>query len=261
MRAATRRGELRLTVHGSRWRTRYRAPLFVNVLPAATGALLAAPVDQSGGLRNGERHLQRVFLDDGAEVTWAPPASTLCLPGAAGAAVAHLQLVAQVRGAGYLRIAGRPLIPFAGAAVQQTTVVQVATGGECLLVESGCPGRTQMGESWAFARLSYHLTILRERTVAYRERWHLRPPAVPRGPSGFGANLGWATCIAAGARAVAELEALRRWLVAGGATVSCGAIAGELAVARILDPDGSLVTGLAERAARGSAEEGSLSEV
>ena len=253
MKAATRRGELRLTVHGTRWRTRYRAPLFVNVLPATDGALLAAPVDQSGGLRNGERHLQRVFLDDGAEVTWAPPASTLCLPGD-GAATAHLQLVAHVRGGGYLRIAGRPLIPFAGSAVQQTTVVQLSTGGECLLLESGCPGRTQMGESWAFAHLAYHLTVLRDRTVMYRERWRLHPPAVPQEASGFGGNLGWATCVAGGARAVAELEALRQWLVAGGATVTCGTIAGDLAVARVLDPHGSLVTSLADRAARGRAQ-------
>ena len=70
-----RRGELRLAVQGRRWRTRYRAPLFVNVLPSAGGTLLALPVDQGGGLRTGERHLQRVALADGAEVTWAPPAS------------------------------------------------------------------------------------------------------------------------------------------------------------------------------------------
>ena len=252
MDAATRRGELRLTVHGTRWRTRYRAPLFVNVLRATGGTLLATPVDQGGGLRNGERHLQRLFLDEGAEVTWAPPASTLCLPGA-GAATAHLQLVANVQGASYLRVAGRPLIPFAGAAVEQTTVVRLSAGGACLLVESGCPGRTQMGESWAFAQLAYHLTILHDRTVVYRERWQLRPPAVPHGASGFGGSLGWATCVASGARAVAELEGLRGWLAAGGATVSCGTLAADLAVARILDPGGSLITGLADYAAGGAA--------
>ena len=247
--AATRRGELRLAAQGPRWRTRYRAPLFLNVLPVTGGALLAMPVDQGGGLRNGERHLQRVLLDHGAELTWAPPASTLCLP-AAGPARAHLQLVAEVRGASYLRLAGRPLIPYAGAAVEQTTVVRVAAGSECLLLESGCPGRTRMGESWAFAHLGSHLTVLRGRTVVYRERWQLRPPAVPHAASGFGGNLGWATCVACGARAVAELRGLRRWLASNGADVSCGTISGDLAVARILDRHGAVITGLADRVAR-----------
>ena len=253
-------GDLRLMVHGTRWRTRYQAPLFVNVLRTAGDTLLAMPSDQGGGLRTGDRHRQRLLLDHGAEVTWAPPASTLCMPAAArsptpqasreaGTAPAHLQLVADVRGASYLRVAGRPLIPFAGADVQQTTVVRLAAGSQCLLVESGCPGRTQMGESWAFTYLAYHLTILNDRTVVYRERWQLCPPAVPHGPSGFGGYLGWATCVASGARAVTELHALRRWLADNGATVSCGTLAADLAVARILDPHGYLVTALATRAA------------
>ena len=248
---AGRRGELRLTVQGRRWRTRYRAPLFVNVLPAADGPLLAAPVDQGGGLRNGERQLQRVLLDHGAEVTWAPPASTLCLP-AAEAAGSHLQLVAGVRGASYLRLAGRPLIPYAGADVVQTTVVAIDAGSQCLLLESGCPGRTQMGESWAFTRLAYRLTVLHQHTVVYRERWDLRPPEVPHAASGFDGNLGWATCVACGARPLAELEDLRRWLSANGATVRYGSLGAGLAVARILDPHGALVTGLAERTLQGA---------
>ena len=238
-----------MLAHGRRWRTRYRAPLFVNVLPAAGGALLAMPVDQGGGLRNGDRHLQRVLLDRGAELTWAPPASTLCLPGAgaAGGVSAHQQLAAEVRGGGYLRLAGRPLIPFAGAAVEQTTVLRLADGGECLLLESGCPGRTGMGESWTFAHLGYHLTVLRGSTVVYRERWQLRPPAVPHAASGFGGNRGWATCLACGARALADLERLRGWLAGSGAAVSYGALDGDLAVARILDPHGAVLTALADR--------------
>ena len=243
---ATGRGELRFTVQGRRWRSRYRAPLFVNVLPAADGSLLALPVDQGGGLRNGERHLQRVLLDQGAEVTWAPPASTLCLP-AEDAAGAHLQLVADVRGSSYLRLAGRPLIPYAGADVVQTTVVATAAGSQCLLLESGCPGRTQMGESWAFTRLAYRLTVLHQDAVVYRERWELRPPEVPHAASGFDGKLGWATCVACGPRPLAELEDLRRWLTANGATVQYGSLGDDVAVARILDPHGALVTGLAER--------------
>ena len=285
MTSTVRRGEVRLTAEGRRWRTRYRAPLFVNVLPCPGGGLLAAPVDQGGGLRNGERHLQRVALADDAEVTWAPPASTLCLPGgpgspggprslrgpgspgrpgapggprapggpgapAAGGAVAHLQLAARVGGGSYLRVASPPLIPFAGAAVAQTTVVCIAAGGECLLVESGCPGRTQMGERWAFSRLAYRLTVLHDGLVVYRERWDLRPPAVPLAASGFGDYLGWGTCVACGPRALDELHQIRRRLAADGAAVSCAAITEDVAVARILDPHGYLVTGLAADVAR-----------
>ena len=249
MTSAPRRGEVRLAAQGSRWRTRYRAPLFVNVLPRPGGGLLAAPVDQGGGLRNGERHLQRVTLTDGAEVTWAPPASTLCLPGA-DAGLAHQQLAAQVGDGSYLRIAGPPLIPFAGAAVVQTTVVRVAAGGGCLLMESGCPGRTQMGERWQFSRLACRLTVLHDGRVVYRERWQLTPPAVPLAASGFGNYLGWGTCVACGARAVAELEAIRRRLAAEGAAVSRGVLADDLAVARILDPHGYVVTRLAADVAR-----------
>ena len=272
MTAAVRRGELRLTADGRRWRTRYRAPLFVNVLPCPGGGLLAAPVDQGGGLRNGERHLQRIALADGAEVTWAPPASTLCLPGGpdapakpgtsgapgtpgVGGEVAQLQLAARVGAASYLRVAAPPMIPFAGAAVAQTTVVCVAAGGECLLVESGCPGRTQMGERWAFSRLAYRLTVLHDDRVAYRERWDLRPPEVPFAASGFGDCLGWGTCVACGPRAVDELHEIRRRLAADGAAVSHGILAEGVAVARFLDPYGYLVTGLAADVARAARSE------
>ena len=272
MTAAVRRGELRLTAEGRRWRTRYRAPLFVNVLPCPGGGLLAAPVDQGGGLRNGERHLQRIALADGAEVTWAPPASTLCLPGGPdmpgrpgtsgapatpgdGGEVAQLQLAARVGAASYLRVAAPPIIPFAGAAVAQTTVVCVAAGGECLLVESGCPGRTQMGERWAFSRLAYRLTVLHDDRVAYRERWDLRPPEVPFAASGFGDCLGWGTCVACGPRAVDELHEIRRRLAADGAAVSHGILAEGVAVARFLDPYGYLVTSLAADVARAARSE------
>ena len=239
-----RRGALRLTAAGRRWRTRCRAPLFVNVLPAA-GGLLAMPVDQGGGLRNGERHLQRIELDGGVAATWAPPAGTLCLPGAAGVP-AYLQLAARVRGASYLRLTGRPLIPFAGATVIQSTVVSVAAGAGCLLLECGCPGRTQMGEAWAFGSLAYHLTVVRDGAVLYRERYRLCPPAVPAGPSGFFGGRGWATCVAVGARAVAELDALRPALTGAGVVSAHGRIADDAAVARVLDRDGALITRLAD---------------
>ena len=230
---------------GRRWRTRRRAPLFVNVLPDS-GGLFAVPVDQGGGLRNGDRHLQRIRIDGRAEATWAPPASTLCLPGT-GEDPAHLQLVADVRAGSHLRLVGRPLIPFAGAAVIQSTVVGTDRESSCLLLECGCPGRSQMGETWAFTRLAYHLTVLRDGAAIYRERYRLNPPAVPLGPAGFGGSLGWATCVAVGARAVAELEALRPALTGAGVVSTCGLIADDVAVARVLDRDGTLITGLADQ--------------
>ena len=231
---------------GRRWRTRRRAPLFVNVLPDS-GGVLAVPVDQGGGLRNGDRHLQRIGVDARSEATWAPPASTLCLPGA-GEDPAHLQLVAAVRGGSYLRLVGRPLIPFAGAAVIQSTVASTDRDSACLLLECGCPGRSQMGETWAFRHLAYHLTVLRDGAVIYRERYRLHPPAVPLGPAGFGGSLGWASCVAVGARAVAELEALRPALAGAGVVSTCGLIADDVAVARVLDRDGTLISSIADLA-------------
>jgi urease accessory protein UreH len=159
-------------------------------------------------------------------------------------------MAARVGSGSYLRAAAPPLIPFAGAAVAQTTVVCVAAGGECLLVESGCPGRTQMGERWAFDRLAYRLTVLHDDRVVYRERWDLRPPAVPFAASGFGDYLGWGTCVACGPRAVAELSGIRRRLADGGAAVTGGAITDDIVVARVLDPHGYLITGLAASLAR-----------
>ncbi len=132
----------------------------------------------------------------------------------------------------------------------QTTVVSIAAGGECLLVESGCPGRTQMGERWAFSRLAYRLTVLHDGRVVYRERWDLRPPAVPLAASGFGDYLAWGTCVACGPRAAAELAGIRRRLDADGAAVSQGALTDDVAVARILDPHGYLLTSLASDLAR-----------
>jgi urease accessory protein UreH len=151
-----------------------------------------------------------------------------------------------VRGGSYLRLVGRPLIPFAGAAVIQSTVVSTARDSACLLLECGCPGRTQMGEAWAFRHLAYHLTVLRDGAVIYRERYRLRPPAVPLGPAGFGGSLGWASCIAVGDRAVAELEALRPALAGAGVVSTCGLIADDVAVARVLDRDGTLISGIAD---------------
>jgi urease accessory protein UreH len=112
-----------------------------------------------------------------------------------------------------------------------------------------------MGERWAFSRLAYRLTVLHDDRVVYRERWDLRPPAVPLAASGFGNYLGWGTCVACGPRAVAELSDIHRRLAADGAAVSHGTITDEVAVARILDPHGYLVTSLAADVARGARSE------
>ena len=75
---------------------------------------------------------------------------------------------------------------------------------------------------------------------------------MPFGPAGFGGSLGWATCVAVGARAVAELEALRPVLTGTGVVSTCGLIADDVAVARVLDRGGTLISGIADVAADAS---------
>jgi len=206
--------------------------------------ILASPVDQGGGLRNGDHQYQRVWLDEAAHVVWAPPASTLLLP-AEGEACASSRFEARVESASYLRVAGRPLIPFAGSAATQSTIVRIANGGECLLLECGCPGRTAMGEMWQFLNLGYRLTFVRNREVVYRERWELRPPEIPNGPGGFSRCGGWATLVAAGPRAIADAQLVRNELEGLEIRMAYGCVADEIEVTRILDPSGSAVMRLA----------------
>lgn len=233
------RAEIRFLSTGSSWQHRYDAPLYLNVIQAEE-MILASPIDQGGGLRNGDHQYQRVWLNNDAHVVWAPPASTLLLP-AKGEARSSSRFEARVESSSYLRVAGRPLIPFAGSNATQSTIVRIANGGECLLLECGCPGRTAMGEIWQFRNLGYRLTFVRNREVVYRERWELRPPAIPDGPGGFSNCGGWATLVAAGPRAIVDAQLVRNELEGPDIQMAYGWVADEIEVTRILDPSGSTI--------------------
>ena len=70
-----------------------------------------------------------------------------------------------------------PMIPFAGARLQQRVDLKIAAGGEIFWSDALMSGRVGRGETWRFAALDHELRANVAGSLAYLERYNLAPPA------------------------------------------------------------------------------------
>ncbi len=136
-----------------------------------------------------------------------------------------------------------PVIPFAGARLDQRFDLRIAEGSRAYWGDAVMAGRVSRGEAWRFDALSHELALRTGGSLAYLERYAI-------GPGERGIDRPW---IAGGARYVATFlvyhrgatgevaEAWQREMAAASESVQTGvdAVAPGLIVARLLAADGA----------------------
>ena len=153
---ARHRGYLSLELVGNDGRTAIarqcsRPPLQTFGLQSANrhGSAYLQIVNPCGGLFEGDRAEIEVSLQRGAHLSLTTQAATKIYPAEyEEAAQQHIRL--RVASGAILEYFPLPLIPFARALYVQEMVVQVESGGVCLVADVLAPGRAARGERFAY---------------------------------------------------------------------------------------------------------------
>jgi urease accessory protein len=121
--------------------------------------------------------LQQTFrVESGARVRLTSQAAQQAHP-VPGAATARLSTTCEVEAGGELGCEWHPLIPFAGARVDQAIDVRIAGGGCFFWSDALMAGRLAGGERWQFASLAHEFRVTRDDRLEYLERYRLDPRA------------------------------------------------------------------------------------
>ena len=127
-----------------------------------------------------------------------------------------------------------PVIPFAESRLNQSTKVEVETGGEFAYWEAFMPGRVGRGESWQFRELTSETLLIVGGKLSYLDRFRLLENGTAAGPwaMGSGNYLGTGLIVNSGAKDLAGL--LHEELPDAGVD----ALSEELVAVRVVTSDG-----------------------
>jgi urease accessory protein len=185
------------------------------------------------GIFAGDSFRQSVRVAAGAHVVLVSQSALQVHPSAAGAAAAIAHDY-HVEGDGELCCQWDPVIPFAGARLEQRFDIDVAGAGRLLWGDAIMAGRVRRGEAWRFDSLAHELRVTIDGVLTYLERYAL-VPAERRAlqPWAAGHARYFATAVVHGGRATTEAaEALQGALGdgvrAGVDLVAPGTIAGRI---------------------------------
>jgi len=208
------------------------------------GAAYAIVVCAGPGVFGGDALSASVHVGRGARVVLASQAALQAhpspVPTAAPALLRHSYIVED---SGELHCQWDPLIPFAGARVDQRFAIDVAASGRLYWSDALIAGRVSRGEVWHFTSLAHELSLRIGGRLAYLERYAIAPAdrAIDRAWIGGGsthfatsvthhpnvtcetveqlqARLGAATEIAAGVDLVEPSLSVARIMTANGAS-------------------------------------------
>ena len=187
----------------------FAAPVHLSKPHLDEGVLVVNVVNPTAGLLAGDRVRVRVTVEGGARVLLTTPSASRAHRAVGGEARVE-QEFRVARGA-WLEVWPEIFIPQSGARYRQRTVARVEEGGELLLIEMLAPGRTAMGEVFAFAELEWETELwLGEEKIA-RERYALTAESAglaalrARFPEGY-----YASCFIVSPRLTNETACWRR---------------------------------------------------
>jgi urease accessory protein len=126
------------------------------------------------GIFTGDRLEQRVRIEAGARVLLLSQAALQLHP-AAAAVPASIESWYEIEDDATLDCFWDPVIPFAGARLEQRVDLKIAGGGELFWSDGLMSGRVGRGETWGFAALDHELRANVAGSLAYLERYHLAP--------------------------------------------------------------------------------------
>ena len=128
------------------------------------------------GIFGGDVIRQTVRLEAGAIVTLTSQSATQLHPVESGA-TASIHSRYEVSHGAELVCEWDPMIPFAGACIEQQIDICVESGGRVSWSDAMMGGREGRGERWQFRAFSHQLRLFRGATLSYLERFRLDPSA------------------------------------------------------------------------------------
>jgi urease accessory protein UreH len=133
-----------------------------------------------------------------------------------------------------LRLYMEPLIPFANSHLRQRTVLEVRPGGTLLFWEGFMTGRVGKGESWEFRELASETRLRVAESLAYLDRFRVRPDASSESPYSMRRNTYVGTGIYVGKEARRVAAELHESLPSAGVD----ALSDSVAIARVVANNG-----------------------
>jgi urease accessory protein UreH len=193
------------------------------------------------GIFGGDTLTQTVVVEKGARVRLSSQSAAQLHP-APDAAAADLRSTYEVADGARLQCRWDPLIPFAGAVLDQRIAIALAPSAELLWSDALMSGRSGRGERWQFGSVGHELRVSRAGVLEYLERYRLSPveEAVDRPWRTADAQF-FGTMIASG-RAVdgGEPERLSCAIeCAGGVRIAADRLADALLVVRLMSQSGA----------------------
>ena len=123
----------------------------------------------------GQDHLQQIVrVGSGARVRLTSQSALQVHPSPDGA-TAHLRGSYHVEDGAQLHCHWHPLIPFAGAGIDQRIDIDIAGGGYLYWSDALMSGRHARGERWRLASLAHELAVSRDGSLEYLERYRIEP--------------------------------------------------------------------------------------
>jgi urease accessory protein UreH len=126
------------------------------------------------GIFGGDEFEHRIHVQRGARVRLTSQSAFQVHPSANGG-TGTLQSTYDVADDAMLQCHWDPLIPFAGARLNQRIEIRLAAGAELYWSDAFMGGREGRGERWRFAALAHELRLSRAGAVAYLERYRIIP--------------------------------------------------------------------------------------
>jgi urease accessory protein len=126
------------------------------------------------GVFGGDCFEQRIRLEQGACVRLTSQSALQVHP-SADRSVARLLSTYHIGRDAQLQCEWKPLIPFAGARIEQQIEITVADNGYLNWSDALMSGRKARGEQWKFATLAHELAVSRAGSLEYLERYRVEP--------------------------------------------------------------------------------------
>ena len=141
------------------------------MLPDGNGVHLIL-ASSAPGVFGGDCLTQTIVVQSGARVRITSQSAMQVHPNDTGE-LATLASAYCVEDGGYLACEWDPLIPFAGARLEQRIAIDLSEGASLFWSDALMAGREARGERWRFSELAHELRLVRDGTLAYMERYDI----------------------------------------------------------------------------------------
>jgi urease accessory protein len=176
-------GRTHLSRRRVRFPLRLTVPLYLD--PALPGMAFVYLQNPTGGLFEGDDLAVSLRAGPDALVHLTTQAATKAYRAESGCARQRVEL--EVAAGAFAEYVPDPLIPHAGARVEQEAVARVHTGGRAIVAETVAPGRVASGEAFAYGSLSLTTRIELDGRETAVDSLVLEPGAAdPRRPGVLG---------------------------------------------------------------------------